>query len=116
MSEFQETVRADIDGIFLNLDEFAEVRQVRYDAQNYNLKLIMQRNKTEVRDDDRMQGIYTRTHTVWFAEADLIPEQGKLIEISDGEALGEPFMRRYRIVTSDVEVGMVRLELEVSDE
>ena len=45
-----------------------------------------------------------------------VPEQKQMISIDDGEAAGHPFFQKYRIVTSDVEMGMIILELEAYDE
>lgn len=114
---FKDAIKADNDRIFLNLEEFAEKRKVQYDGETHDITLVMQKCKTE-RDTEKtsLQGIYDKLLTVHFSADNFIPEQGKLIEISDGEALGSIYMRRYRIVTSDVEMGIVRLELEAQDE
>ena len=39
-----------------------------------------------------------------------------MIEINDGFALGKPYFRKYTVVTSDCEMGIVNLELEAYDE
>ena len=68
---------------------------------------------------ERIEGIHRISAVAHMALTDLrgnIPEQKRYIEISDGLSMGEPWFVKYRIAVSDVEMGMVRLELEAFDE
>lgn len=123
MSSFKDMVEEDIHDVFLNTDEFADLHTVRYDGEVYeNIPVVLMKVKEAERPaltDDHIQGIHLVNATVHIALSDLNgiqPEQKKIISIDDGVALGKPFFRRYRIVTSDCEMGMVVLELEAYDE
>ena len=65
------------------------------------------------------EGIYLVSAKAYFDINDTdgkLPEQGMIFAVDDGEARGKPFFRRYTILTSDCEMGMVVLELEAFDE
>lgn len=128
MMDFKAMVEADNLGVFLNAMEFADRHIVKYDGITYAgddgtgipvLLTKVKEMKRPVAASDHMQGIHLVTATAHIALSDLdgeIPEQKQEIQIDDGTALGEPFFRRYTIVTSDCEMGMVVLELEAFDE
>lgn len=66
-----------------------------------------------------MEGVHIVAAMAHISVDDLngiFPEKGQNIEISDGEALGRTFFRKYRIVTSALSLGMITLELEAYDE
>lgn len=119
-------VEADNKAVFTNVCEFAELRVVRYDETTYageggGVPVVLSKTKEMKRPaiTGRMEGLHLVSATAHIARADLggvIPEQNRDIFISDGEALGKPYFRRYRIVTSDCEMGMIVLELEALDE
>lgn len=120
---FKDMVEADIANVFLNIDEFAETHTVKYDGETYkDIPIVLTKTKEMKRPvtvSDHAEGIHKVTATVHIALSDLggvIPEQKQVISIDDGEALGKPFFRQYRILTSDCEMGMVVLELEAFDE
>ena len=120
---FKEMVEADNKSIFLNSNEFAEIRTVEYDGITYSdIPVLLTKIKEKERPvlvDDNMQGIHLVSSVAHIALSDLggiIPEQKQIIKINDGEALGKPFMRSYRVITSDCEMGMINLELEAYDE
>ncbi|MGN0444242.1 MAG: hypothetical protein ACI4F5_06490 [Acutalibacteraceae bacterium] len=118
---FKDMVETDNKSIFLNCDEFAEKRTVRYDGEIFKdipvvLTKVKQSKKSVV---GTMEGVHLISAVVHISLSDLngiIPEQHGWIDISDGEALGRTFFQRYRITTSDCEMGMVVLELEAFDE
>lgn len=119
---FKESVAADCKSVFLNTDEFADLHTVKYDGEIYRdipvvLTKVKERERTVV-GGDHMQGVHLVSATAHMALEDLgcIPEQKRHIEIDDGSALGVPFYRKFRIVTSDCEMGIVVLELEAFDE
>ncbi|MGN0787121.1 MAG: hypothetical protein ACI4OB_06990 [Christensenellales bacterium] len=118
---FKDMVESDIKGIFLNVDEFGEMRTVTIDNVEYTIPIVLSGNKTEDRvndNDDHAQGIYPKRLIAHIALSDLpvVPKQGRFIGIDDGTALGEAYYQQYRIVKSDIEMGMIILELEAYDE
>lgn len=127
MSTFRDMVEADNKAIFLNTGEFAEIHTVEYNGVVYaDIPVLLTKIKEKERPVmavgslvDHMQGVHLVTATAHISLEDLdgvIPEQKQIISINDGEALGKPFMVKYRIATSDCEMGMVNLELEAFDE
>lgn len=120
---FKDMVASDIKSVFLNTDEFAESLIVKYDGVTYGpipvvlTKLKEQDKKTTVRQGDHSQGIYLDTTVMHCALSDLggvLPEKDTRIWIQD-----EPestFYKSYYVALSDIEMGMIRLELEEHDE
>ena len=119
---FKESVENDIKSVFLNAEEFAETHSVRYDGEEYtDIPVVLTKTKENERPAviSDVQGIHLVTAVAHIFQADMggiIPEQKRYIEISDGSALGRPFYQKYRIITSDCEMGMLRLELGAYDE
>lgn len=121
---FKDSVLDDCKGVFLNTGEFAEKHTVKYNGVVHAdipvlLTKVKERERTVIASSDHGQGIHRVGAVVHMALEDIdyvLPEQGRPIEIDDGEALGETFYRRYFIVTSDCEMGMITLELEAFDE
>lgn len=120
---FKDSVAADNKNIFLNVTEFADLHTVRYDGAVYaDIPVLLTKTKESKRTilaGDNLQGVHLVSAVAHIAQSDLggvIPEQKRDIEINDGYALGSPFYVKYRIATSDCEMGMLRLELEVYDE
>lgn len=119
---FKEQVEAD-NAVFLNAEEFADFHTIRYDGEVYeNISTVIENLKESDRNipkSDHMEGVYAVSAKAYIAQSALngiMPEKGKIFEIDDGEALGKPFFRRYEIITSSLEMGMICLELEVLDE
>lgn len=119
---FKEMVKAD-NAVFLNIAEFADLHVVKYDGEYYeNIPVVIENLKESDRTilrSDHMQGVFVVSAKAYIAQSDLngaMPEKGKTLEIDDGEALGKPYFRKYRIETSSVEMGMICLELEAIDE
>ncbi len=125
---FKDMVEADIHGVFLNADEFAENHTVVYDDEVYDgeehkgIPVVLTKVKETqhtVIPANGIEGIHKVSAIAHISLSDMrgkVPEQKQMISINDGEALGHPFFRKYRIVTSDVEMGMITLELEAFDE
>lgn len=119
---FKESVEDDIKSVFLNTDEFAETHTVLYDGEEYaDIPVVLTKTKENERPAviSDVQGIHLVTAVAHIARSDLggvIPEQKRHIEISDGCALGRTFYQKYRIITSDCEMEMLRLELGAYDE
>lgn len=122
---FKEMVEADITGVFLNTDEFAESRTVKYDDETYaDIPVVLTNIKQKDRpllvgNADHVQGLHIASATAFIGQEHMngvCPEMGRLIYISDGYAAGEVFFQRFHIVTSDVQMKMIVLELEAYDE
>ena len=121
---FKSMVEADNRGVFLTAAEFAELHFVRYDGTLYGGTDGIPVLLTKVKEMKcpvvaNMAGVHLVSATAHIALADLcgiVPEQKKMIEINDGFALGKPYFRKYTVVTSDCEMGIVNLELEAYDE
>lgn len=122
---FKEMVEADFTGVFLNTDEFAEPRTVKYDDETYaDIPVVLTNIKQKDRpllvgNADHVQGLHIASATAFIGQEHMNgvhPEMGRLIYISDGYAAGEVFFQRFRIVTSDIQMKMIVLELEAYDE
>ena len=115
---FKDMVAADNTSVFMNLEEFAETHDIRYDGVTYCdvsctiTKLKEQNRPTKMRDHG--QGIYLVSaifHCPLESLDGNIPEKGTLFSISD-----ESFMKDYYVAESGCAMGMIRLELEARDE
>ena len=80
MSGFKDMVQADIKGVFLNLDEFAELHTVVYDGVTYEgIPMVMSDKGTErpalLHWWDRIQGLilsrqlFTLPRVIWGSSA-----------------------------------------------
>ena len=126
MSGFKDMVNRDIHKVFLNVDEFAERRTVKYDGETYDglehegIPVVLNGPVDKEREqlkDDHVQGLHLVTHTLYCALEDLggkLPKQGKSIQINTRE--GGKFFRKYYIAASALEVGMLHVELEEMDD
>ena len=121
MSAFRDMVAAAIHDVFLNTDEFAEKRTVRYDGNTYtDVPVVLNGIKSKDRNQsaqDHAHGLYIVSDVMQVALSDIggkLPERGTVIEISAKE--GGTFLRRYYIGQAQNTVGMLRLELEAIDE
>jgi len=121
MSGFKDAVAADIRNVFLNPDEFAEIRTVRYDGNEYaDIPIVLNGIKFDKRQQtaaDHAQGLYRVTDVLHVSRADLggkMPERGLPISINTKE--GGVFFRQYYVATAQDTVGMLRIELEAIDE
>ena len=115
---FKDMVAADNTSVFMNLEEFAETHDIRYDGVTYCdvsctiTKLKEQNRPTKMRDHG--QGIYLVSaifHCPLESLDGNIPEKGTLFSVSD-----ESFMKDYYVAESSCAMGMIRLELEARDE
>lgn len=122
MSGFKDMAAQDIHGVFLNLDEFAEKRTIRYDGAEYmDIPIVLSGLKEQDRrqlQSDHAQGLYLVTSVLHCALTDLggnQPEKGQRIRINDQEG-GGGFFREFYVASSVCEMGMLRVELEAIDE
>lgn len=124
---FKDMVAADIRKVFLNTDEFAELRTVRYDGVDYDgpehrgIPIVLTGLKEKDRRQlvtDHAQGLYLVASVLHCALEDLDgkqPEKGQRISINDEEG-GGGFFREFYVASSVCEMGMLRVELEAVDE
>ncbi len=122
---FKELLNNDIKTIFLNPAEFGELHNIIYSGQTYEkipvvLTDIMQSQRIVTQaSGDHAKGLYTAGIVLYAALSDLdgnVPEQGKIIQIDDGEALGKPFYKKFTVSSSRLFGGMIEAELEAIDE
>lgn len=127
---FKDMVADDLHNVFLNSDEFAEKRTIRYGydsgeyAEEYRdipvvLTGLTQKDRPVlVSDGDKMQGLHLATNVLHCALSDLDgqqPEKGQRIAINDQEG-GGGFFQEFYVTTSTCKMGMLRVELEAVDE
>ena len=121
MSGFKDMVARDNFGVFLNCDEFAEKRTVKYDGATYeDIPIVLSGLKEKDRRQlmsDHAQGLYIVSSVLHCALSDLggAPERGQRIRINDQEG-GGGFFREFYVASSVCEMGMLRVELEAVDE
>ncbi len=115
---FRDMVEADVHDVFLNLDEFAERRTIRYDGETYtDIPIVLSGLKEKDRrrlESDHVQGLFLVSPVLHCALSDLggnQPEKGARIRINDREG-GGGFFREFYVALSVCEMGMLRVELE----
>ena len=120
---FKEMTEADIKNVFLNDDEFASLKTVRYDGLIYSdIPVLLTKTKERERQipsGDHAEGIHLVSAVAHISLSDMngiLPEQKQSIYIDNGNAIGQTYFQRYKIITSDLEMGMIVLELEAYDE
>jgi hypothetical protein len=130
---FKDVVAEDIHAVFLNVDEFAEIRNIWYDGKIYeNVPIVLhglkendrKRLTSGVKEQggrnsvaDRVEGLWSEQRVAHVAVDDIggvLPEKGKQFRISVAEGSGR--YRTYRIAASVLDMGMCRLELGVLTE
>ena len=116
---FRESVLQDNLNVFSNTDEFADLRTVVYDDEEYkDIPVVLTKLKEKDRNasvKDHVQGIYLVNAIAHFSVEKLgghIPEEGCKISITDDDG----FPHWYYVAQSSCDLGMVRLELEAYDE
>ena len=119
---FKDMVAGDIHGVFLNLDEFAEKRTVKFDGDTFtDIPIVLSGLKERDRKQlvaDHIQGLYLVSTVLHCAITDLNgkqPEKGQRIKINDREG-GGGFFQEFYVSSSVVEMGMLRAELREIDE
>ena len=120
MSGFKDMVARDNFGVFLNCDEFAEKRTVKYDGATYeDIPIVLSGLKEKDRRQlmsDHAQGLYQVTSVMHCSMNDLgvQPERGTRINISRNQ--GGTWFDEFYVAQSVCEMGMLRVELEGLDE
>lgn len=124
---FRDAVKQDIHSVFLNADEFGELRSVKYDGVLYeDIPVVLTGLKEQDRNrlnsglkerggrtstSDHVQGLYAATVVMHCAQSDIggrQPEKGQKIRVYDPD---KAYYRDYRIEASVADMGMIRLEL-----
>lgn len=124
---FKDVVAQDIHSVFLNVEEFGELRSVKYDGVLYeDIPVVLTGLKEQDRNrlnsglkerggrtsmSDHVQGLYAATIVMHCAVADVGGKQlekGQKIRIYDPD---KAFYKDYRIEASVLDMGMLRLEL-----
>jgi len=122
---FKDIVQRDIRAVFLNLAEFAELRTIRYDGEEYP-DIPVSLSELETTDRQRLSaegfgrggsdgapGLHQVTGVLFCAAADLggkVPKHGNTIQISAQQ--GSTFFETYTAGLVGNEMGMLRIELE----
>ena len=116
---FKDRVNRDSCKVFLDTRFFAENRTIRYDDEEYtDIPVSLQETGEDERQpkvDDHAQGFYLVRAVLFCAQSDLAgvtPEQGTWLEINSLDA--PDFFERYKVISSFCEMGMLRIELEVT--
>ena len=106
MSGFKDMVADDVHAVFLNLDEFAEKRTIRYDGEEYqDIPIVLSGLKEQERrqlQSDHVQGLYLVSSVLHCALSDLggnQPEKGMRIQINNREG-GGGFFREFYVASS----------------
>jgi len=114
---FKEMIARDIRKVFLNTNEFAENRTVRYDGVEYpGVPVVLEGPVKEPRDtltDDHVQGLHMVTAVLYCALEDVggkVPKSGDPLEIATRE--GGRFFQKYYVAAATDQMGMLRVELE----
>ena len=114
---FKEMVAQDVRKVFLNTDEYAELRTIRYDGEEYpDISISLQDQELERRDrdeGDHMQGLHKASAILFCARDDLggkLPRPGDQMEISI--RTGEDFYDRYHVAAAADQMGALCIELE----
>lgn len=122
MSSFKDMVAADNEAVFLNLDEFAEPRTIRYDGEEYVdipvLQTGLRQERRKSRVSDHAQGFFIKEGVVHCKVDDLgghQPEVGQSFQINDREG-GGGFFQLYKVISSGCDMGMLRIEVEAVTE
>ena len=119
---FKDMLADDIHNVFLNVDEFAEMRTVEYDGEHYeDIPIVLTGLKEKDRRQlvsDHVQGLFLVSSVLHCARDDLggkQPEKGTRIRINDEEG-GGGFFREFYVVTSTCKMGMLHVGLGAIDE
>ncbi|MBR3767532.1 MAG: hypothetical protein IKL10_04740 [Clostridia bacterium] len=119
---FKDSIIADNNNVFLNANEFADLRTVKYDGKYYcDIPIVLSSSKEKKRkksSSERTQGLYSVSAVLHCSKADLgglRPEQGQRLSVNNEEG-GGGFFREFYVISSSLEDGMLRIELEAIDE
>ncbi len=119
---FKDSILSDNLRVFLNVNDFAERRTVKYDGEYYvDIPIVLSASKEKRRKQnasERTQGLYSVSTVLHCRMEDiggLRPEKGQRLSVNNEEG-GGGFFREYYVISSSLEDGMLRIELEAIDE
>ena len=117
---FKDTLVKDIDNVILNLNEFAENHTIIYDGVTYrDIPIVLigiEEKERQASSSDHSQGLYLVTDR-FYCNADVfcgLPEKGQTIKISDSRY--KDYLNKYHIARSEINLGMVRVDMEAVNE
>lgn len=112
MSGFKEQVEHDIAAVFHNSEEFADLMEVEYNGETYNIPVVIDSEIAKERakgSGDNSEGIFAVDSTAYISFSDLGIVPRKETEITLGGVV-------YSIVNVAFDVGEITLDLEMLDE
>ena len=120
---FKDMIERDIKGVFLNADEFADLRTVKFDGYVFedipvNLHGLDDTTR-EQRLTDHAQGLFRVSNVLHVASSDLRgkrPERGTRFYINATDEDGEEYFDTFYVASVYEQGGMLRIELEGVDE
>lgn len=122
MSAFKDMVAHDIDAVFMNVDEFAVLRTIRYDGEEYvDVPVVLDQLEEKDRKpnvNDHAEGLYRVTDLLFCSRAKLggkLPEVGQKLKVNNREG-GGGFFRTYYVASSTEKNGMLQVGLGAIDE
>ena len=120
---FKDMIEHDIKAVFLNADEFAERRTVKFDGYVFEDIPInlhgLDDTKRDQRLTDHAQGLFRVSNVLHVASSDLgghRPERGTRFYISAADEDGEEYFEVFYVASVYDQGGMFRIELEGVDE
>ncbi len=112
MSGFKEQVERDIAAVFHNAGEFADVMEVRYNGESYQIPVVIDNEIARERakkSGDNSEGVFAVDITAFMSFADLGIVPRKETQITLGGV-------KYNIMNVAFDAGEITLDLEMYDE
>ena len=109
MKNFKEMLDKDLSRTFYNTEEFAEIRKVKYDGNNYNIPVIFDSEETKDRNkgsnNDNAEGIHKRYVVVRMQLSDLgkEPRHGARLWIDNDLYIIDGVRNEYNELIIDLE-------------
>lgn len=110
--DFKSLVKQDIEEVFQNVEEFAEMMDVFYNGKSYYIPVVMDKEVMKDRKraaSDNAEGIFLVDAVAYIAYKHMgaMPRKGKRIEFDE---------EMFEIVSANNENGEIVLGLEMLDE
>jgi len=85
---FKAQLERDIKNVFMNLDEFAEIKEIRYNGNCYKIPVVIDSAGAKDRQKtakDNAEGIFAVDVVMYVAHSDLqvMPKQGQKIKVDN---------------------------------
>lgn len=103
---FKDIIKADVQNVFLNLEEFADTHTVN----GTDMPVLIDNNEQierEKRNNQNMDGIFTNQRLIYVAASDFgpLPKQGSILTLDK---------RTFRVVDAIDEDGVYSITLEAN--